>query len=552
MSAQDLSGSDGRAVKPFDPRLLRYARGVGGYLIVAVILGLVTTGLVLAQAGYLAAAIAGAIRSRNAAVLAAPIVGLTVVLALRVAVNYCSEVAALRVAAKVRSRLRRNLIAHATQLGPSWLSRHASAVTEVATRGLDALDAYFSRYLPRLVLACLVPAAVLIRVSVADLLSGFVIAATLPLVVVFALLTGRYAKVASVTRLRSAFPSSFVLELAAGIATALVAVEAGLRLAAGRMTYQTALLLLILTPEAFLPLRKLGMQSRAGTAGAQAAQRALAILQLPVSAGLVSTTATARRTPAQTPRDAVTRLAGPIILDGVTLQYPGCPHPALADVSLTIHPGEHLFIIGAADAGKSSLLALLLRFADPTSGVILVGGIDLAAIPPPLWRDHIAYVPQQPRLFAASIADNITLGLPAGRIDEIEAAARLAGAHEFIRSLPAGYRTTVGAAGLPLSADMRQRIALARACYKNAPLLLLDEPTTDLGPLSARELQASLAVLTAGRTVIQVSRDSAATVAACRVLHLAGGTLSQQITPVAQWSTSLGLTDRAPILEVTR
>lgn len=402
-------------------------------------------------------------------------------------------------------------------------------------------------------LACLLPVAVLIRVSVADLLSGFVIAAAVSLVLVSALLTGRPAKAATVARLRIAVPASFVLELAAGLATALVAVEAGLRLAAGHMAYQTALLVLILTYEAFLPLRNVGVQSHAGAAGAQAAQRALDFLQLPVPARLASNTAKACRTPAQAPRSAVPRLAGPIILDRVTLQYPGSPHPALADVSLTIHPGEHLVVTGAAGAGKSSLLALLLRFADPTSGAILVGGIDLAAIPPSLWRDHAAYVPQQPHLFAATIADNITLGRPAGRTDELDAAARLAGAHDFINSLPAGYDTRIGDGGRQLSPAQRHRIALARAFYKDAPLLLLDEPTTDLDPLSARELQASLAAMAVQRTVVQVSRDSAATAAACRVLHLTGGTLSQQIMPVARWSTiSLGLTVPAPVPEVAR
>ena len=576
-------------MKPLDPRLLRYASAARGYLAGAVVLGLASTALILLQAGLLAALLAGAIRGKPAGALAGSLVALAVVLALRAAASYGGEVAALRAAARVKSQLRQHLMEHVLRLGPSWLSgQQTGEITILSTKGLDALDPYFARYLPQLVLACLVPIAVLVRVSVADWVSGLVIALTLPLIPVFAVLIGLHTRaatqrqwqllarlgghfldvveglptlkvfgrakaqetqIATVTgehrratmrTLRVAFLSAFVLELAATLATALVAVEVGLRLLAGHMSYATALLVLILTPEAYLPLRNVGAQFHASQEGAAAAEQVFAILQTPAPGNRHH--ATPRTRVAAAPGAAIRRLSGAVSLTGVSLCYPGRPHPALTDISLTVHPGEHVVITGPSGAGKSSLLALLLRFAEPTAGLLEVGGIELAAVPVALWRRQLSWVPQQPHLFATSIADNIALGWarcawPGGEStgpapdrladSQIRTAARLAGADEFIERLPDGYATRLGDGGLALSAGQRQRIALARAFLRDAPLLLLDEPTAHLDPFSAAELQASLATLMTGRTVIQVTHDPTAAGSAGRVLALADGCLMQ-------------------------
>jgi ATP-binding cassette subfamily C protein CydD len=542
-------------VKPLDPRLLRYASAARGYLLVTVALGLAGTGLILAQAGLLATILAGAITGTGLAALGGSLIALLAVLAARAGASYGGEVAALRAAARVKSQLRQRLTAHALRLGPGWL------------RGQDALDAYFARYLPQLVLACLVPVAVLIRVAFADWISALVILATLPLIPVFAILVGLHTKAqtqrqwellarlgghfldvveglptlkvfgraaaqaevigratdahrrATMRTLRVAFLSAFVLELTATLATALVAVEVGLRLLAGDLDYRTALLVLLLTPEAYLPLRNVGAQFHASTEGAAAAECAFAILDTPVPA------------PAPPPRRPVSRAADlrrdVIALEGVTLCYPGRDRFALNRVSLVIAPGEHLTLTGPSGSGKSSLLALLLRFCEPSSGLIEAGHARISDIAAADWLAQIAWVPQSPHLFAATAAHNIALGQPGASRAAIERAAGLAGAAGFIEALPRGYDTPLGERGLRLSAGQRQKIAVARAFLRDAPLLLLDEPTAHLDPLSASQVQASLDTLMTGRTVLHVTHRPDHSPGTRRVLRLQDGGLAQ-------------------------
>jgi ATP-binding cassette, subfamily C, bacterial CydD len=554
-------------VRPVDPRLLRFAGAARGYLITAVLLGLAATGLILAQAGLLAHALAAAARGHAvAAALEGTVAALLGVVVARAAVTYGGEVAALRAAATVKSQLRRALTARALGLGPAWLEdQQAGEITTLTTRGLDALDSYFARYLPQLVLAALVPVAVLARVAVADWVSAVLIAVTLPLIPLFAVLVGWHTKArtqrqwrllatlaghfldvveglptlkvfgraraqekviaevtgahrsATMSALRVAFLSALVLELSASVATALVAVEVGLRLLYGHMAYETALLVLLLTPEAFLPLRAVGAQFHASMEGAAAAGRALEILETePV---------TAPRPIGQPSPPPPSLRTDEIALNAITVTYPGRGRPALDGLSLTIRPGERIAVTGPSGSGKSTLLALLLRFIPPTAGTIQVGPANLAAIDPDQWRTQIAWVPQRPHLFAGSAADNIALGCPSARPDAIQHAARLAGAAEFIEGLPGGYQADLGERALRLSAGQRQKIALARALLRDAPLLLLDEPTAHLDPASAREFWAVIETVLADRTVILVSHGRGWSGVASRVVRLDGGRL---------------------------
>jgi ATP-binding cassette subfamily C protein CydD len=577
------------SARPIDPRLLKHASAARGYLILTVVLGLAGTGLILAQAGLLARLLAGAATGVGLAALAGPLIALALVLAGRAATSYGGEAAALRAAATVKSQLRRQLLDRLLRRSPlpGPGARADGELATLATRGLDGLDAYFARYLPQLVLAVLVPLAVLIRVALADWLSALIIAVTLPLVPVFAVLVGLSTRArtrrqwallarlgghfldvveglptlrvfgrarvqettiadltdryrgATMATLRVAFLSALVLELAATLATALVAVEVGLRLLAGHIGYETALLVLLLTPEAFLPLRNASAQFHASIEGVTAAGRVFEVIEQ------------AAEPLAATPLVFPGRLdlrRQTIICNKVALAYPGRTQPALSGLTLTIAPGQLVIITGPSGAGKTSLLSLLLRFAEPTAGVIELAGPGLAgarltaagqlgdrarlpAIPAGAWRDQLAWVPQRPHLFDDTVAGNIALGRPGAGAADIREAAHLAGADQFISRLEQGYQTPVGERGLRLSSGQRQKIALARAFLRDAPLLLLDEPAAHLDPFSASQVAEAIAALSAGRTVVHVThRPPAELPPGARLLTLDDGRL---VTPPA-------------------
>jgi ATP-binding cassette subfamily C protein CydD len=578
-------------VTPLGRRLLRCARPARGALALTAACGLAATALIVLQAGLLAQVLASAATGTTVAALGWALGGLIAVVAFRAAVSYGSEAAALRAAVTVKSQLRRQLATRALRLGPARLAGHrAGEITTVATRGLDALDAWFSRYLPQLLLAALVPAAVLIRVGFADWISAAVIAGTLPLLPVFGILVGLHTKastqrqwqllarlgghfldvveglptlkvfgrgraqeqvIAEVTgacrratmkSLRVAFLSGFVLEIAAALATGLVAVEVGLRMLAGHLDYRTGLLVLLLTPEAYLPLRAVGAQFHASAEGTAAAEQAFEIIDTPLDAAPPVHGPPAAHAATRHPRRQVPDLrCDPIRLNEVALHYPGRDTPALREVSLTIRPGERITLTGPSGAGKSSLLALLLRLAEPTGGWIEAGGTPLEAVALDRWRAQIGWVPQQAYLFTGSVADNIALGRPGASRAEVMAAAAAGGAAEFIDALPRGYDTPVGERGLRLSSGQRQQVALARAFLRDAPLLLLDEPAAHLDAASAGRLAATLAADLGDRTLIQVVHQRHPADASL-ALRLEGGRLRQSVASLRSPVPELAVT----------
>jgi len=552
-------------MRAVDPRLLRHARAARAHLVVTVLLGLAVVGLIVAQAALLARALSSAALGTGARALAGSLALLLGVVVARAAAVYGGEAAALRAAARVKSQLRRKLTGHCLRLGPAWLGgQQPGRIAALATRGLDGLDPYFARYLPQLVLSVLVPAAVVVTVTATDWISGLVIMVTLPLIPVFAALVGLHTKaqtrrqwqllaqlsghfldvvqglstlkvfgrakaqeqvIANVTRehrsaamatLRVAFLSALVLELSAALATALVAVETGLRLLYGHMPYQAALLVLLLTPEAYLPLRAVAIQYHASAEGSAAAESVFQILDTPLPSAQTAALLTGPRVPVPDLRSAT------ISLNGVTVTYPGRDLPALDRLSLTIHPGELIMLTGPSGAGKTTLLRLLLKFIGPSAGTIRASGTDLAAVPAGPWRAQLAWVPQHPRLFPGSVADNIALGQPAAARAAIEDAARLAGAATFIEALPQGYDTPLGERAAQLSAGQRQQLALARAFLRDAPLLLLDEPTAHLAPAAAAAIRGIVRGPLAGRTIIVATHQYWDATTASQVVTLDG------------------------------
>ncbi|HEV7451329.1 MAG TPA: thiol reductant ABC exporter subunit CydD [Pseudonocardiaceae bacterium] len=543
-------------MKPLDRRLLRYARTTRTYLAACVTLGLAVAGLLIAQATLLADMITGAfLDSRTLSELGTPMILLGAVIIGRALVTWTQQVAAYRSSAAVKAQLRSRLLEHTVRLGPGWLSEERSGeLATLATQGTEALDGYFSRYLPQLVLACLVPAAVLIWVLEADLVAGVTIALTLPLIPIFMVLVGRaaqrkmdrqwgtlsllaghfldvvaglptlkvFGRAAAQTQtintitgdyarttmstLRVSFLSALVLELLSSLAVALVAVGVGLRLLAGGLGLSTALLVLILTPEAYWPLRQLGVHYHASAEGIAAAQRIFAVLETP------GQQVGHRIDPPDVASSAVR-------VEEVTVTYPGRAEPALQGASLDLSPGEVVALVGPSGCGKSTLAALLVGFVRPDRGRVLVGERDLAELDLDIWRRQVAYLAQKPRLFAGTIADNVRLGAHQASDDAVRRALQAAGA-SFVEGLPAGIDTPLGERGSGLSAGQRQRIALARTFLRDAPLVVLDEPTSGLDVENEATVLDAMRQLVTGRTVLLVTHRPALLAIADRVVRL--------------------------------
>jgi thiol reductant ABC exporter CydD subunit len=545
-------------VRPVDPRLVRAAPAVRRFLAACAVIAVATAAVVVAQASLIGDIVSRSfLGGRGLTALGLPVAALALTALARGGLAWAFEAGGHLTAASTTRALRRALVERVLAAGAE--GRSAADVAAAAVDGVDALDPYFSRYLPQLVLAGVVPVAVLLWVAVIDVESALIMAATLPLIPVFGILVGREAgrraraRHAALARLgghflsvvrglptlrafnrgaiqaeriaatsdeyrretmgtlRIAFLSALVLELAATLGTAIVAVEIGIRLDDGGIALGPALTVLVLAPELYLPLRNAAVQFHASADGTAAAERIFAELE-------------ALPEPGAMPEAAAPLAPAPLRLDGVGFTYPGRGSPALARVDLSVAPGERVAVVGPSGAGKSTLARLLLRFDRPDTGRIAYGASDLSDLDLDRWRASVAWLPQRPQLQSGTIADAIRLGRPRASAEEVAAAARLAAADGFIRALPDGYDTRVGDGGRGLSAGQLRRVALARALLRDAPILLLDEPTTNLDPDSAADVAAALDDLPRDRTLIVITHDEAlADRVADRVVRLESG-----------------------------
>jgi thiol reductant ABC exporter CydD subunit len=330
------------------------------------------------------------------------------------------------------------------------------------------------------------------------------------------LVSDRY-RVATMSTLRVAFLSGSVLELAATIAIALVAVTVGVRLVDGGIGFQAGLTVLVLAPELYLPIRNVAAQFHASADGAAVAGRLLDLIEAPLPA-LV-----AHRRPAPDLRTA------PIRLERVSFRYPGRVRPALDDLDLELAAGEVVALVGPSGAGKSTIASLLLRLAEPTEGLVLADGIDVSRVDPDAWRRQLAWVPQRPSLLRGTVAANIRLADPQAGFERVRAAASLAGADEFVDALPDGYETVVGDGGRPLSFGQVRRLALARAFLRDAALVILDEPTAHLDPESAERVAAAIASYRGRCTMLLISHSSELAARCDRVVRIEDGSTAESL-----------------------
>ncbi|WP_425546899.1 thiol reductant ABC exporter subunit CydD [Catellatospora coxensis] len=546
--------------RPFDPRLLRQVPSTRRDVVLLAVLGAAVAVAVVTAAAAIAGALAAAVDLRlDPGAITVFLLALTA----RAALTSGLGVVAARMAATAKATLRADLLSAVGRRGPGWLAgQRAGELATLTGRGLDALDGYFTGYLPQLVLGVTVPIGVLATLAFTDLASAVIVLVTLPLIPIFGILVGWQTRnaterqwrrlrmlgghfldmlsglptlkafgraraqvaavremadrhrVATMRTLRIAFLSALVLELVGTISVALVAVPVGLRLLGGGMTLAAAFTVLLLTPEAYAPLRAAGTRFHASMEGLTALDQAFTLLAA-ADGGAAGGTRTAPR-------------PGVIELQKVTVAYERTT--ALRDVDLTIRPGERIALVGPSGGGKSTLLNLLLGFTVPTSGRVLVDGADLAELDLDGWRRQLGWVPQRAHLFADTLAANIALGAPDAPRERIAGAARAAALGPVVDALPQGLDTVLGERGHGLSSGERQRLALARAFLRDAPLLLLDEPTARLDAASEQAVVESTLSLVEGRTALLVAHRPALLAAATRVIRIDQGTLHELVT----------------------
>ncbi|HEY3343795.1 MAG TPA: thiol reductant ABC exporter subunit CydD [Anaerolineaceae bacterium] len=546
-------------------------------LTLAVLLSLGSGLLILAQAELLSRIIRRVfLEGQGLDSVFRPLTWLLIVILARAGLVFGGEVAARFAAIRVKARVREALVCVLLAIGPAHPGQERTGeLVNTAAEGVEALDAYFSQYLPQLALAALLPMLLLAAVFPLDRLTGVVLLVTAPLIPLFMALIGNLSQ--TVTRrqwqalsrlsahfldslqglvtlkqlgrsqaqiramdrvsqqyraatlgvLRVSFLSAFTLELIATLSTAIIAVEISLRLLGGQIAFEQALFLLVLAPDFYVPLRTLGARFHAGAAGIAAARRITELLAAPLPIEPAA--------PAAIPAAPWT-----IRFEDVSYTYPGSPEPVLDCVSFELRPGEQTALMGASGAGKSTIARLLLAFIRPDAGHIWIGDTPLENIPAAAWRTQVGWVPQDACLFSGTLEENLRLADPAADEEKMNAALYKADLLDAVRDFPSGLQTPIGEQGARLSGGERQRLGIARAILKGTPIVLLDEPTAFLDPELEDSLSRAIQTLSAGHTVLTIAHRLPTVLRADHILVLDGGRIVQAGSP-AELSTQEGV-----------
>lgn len=545
-----------------DPRLLQWARQARLPLAATVLCGAAGGALIVWCARLLAQIIIGVFLLGMDLTSVAPVLGLFLAgTGLRVLSGFGAEAAANEAALQVKSHLRAAFARHLVRLGPGGLQGgHTAELTTAAVQGIETLDAYFSQYLPQVALAGMIPLILLTAVLPRDPLSALILALTAPLIPLFMILIGKASQ--AVTRrqwealsrlsatfldsvqglrelkqlglsrqrgseidaaaerhravtmrvLRVTFLSALTLELVGTLSTAVIAVQIGLRLLYGRMGFEDAFFILLIAPEFYQPLRLLGQRFHAAMTGITAARQIFAVLDLPAPQ-------------IQTGAGVHVDLREPfeIRFSEVRYTYPGQEQHALNGLTFSIRAGEKVALVGPSGGGKSTVAGLMLRFFLPDRGEIMINGIPLAQVDLQSWRRQVAWVPQRPFLLRDSLAGNISPLEATRREGDVLEAVRLAQLDPVVAGLPQGIDSPIGERGARLSGGEAQRLALARAFFTNAELIVLDEPTAFLDPLNEAILEKSMWELLRGKTALIIAHRLTTVMNADRILVIDAG-----------------------------
>lgn len=553
-----------------DPRLLNVSRRSRLPLTITLLSGLLGGILIVLQASLMAKVINNVFMGGADLISSSGLLSLlALVILARALMSLANEMSGSVAGIQIKTHLREIAFAHIQNLGPAYtIGERSGEISNTLVEGIESLQIYFSQYLPQIALSALIPITILWVVFPLDWLTGLILLLTAPLIPLFMALIGSVS--AALTRkqflalsrlsahfldmlqglttlksmsrsssaagsvarasedyrqttlnvLRVTFLSALVLELLATISTAVVAVQIGLRLLYGHLGFEEALFILILAPEFYLPLRALGLRYHAGMNGINAAQRIFAILETPLPE------------PAVLARSPLPVDIFPLRFEDVSFTYPGSTLPALEHIQFTLKKGEKLALVGASGAGKSTLFQLLLCFQTPITGQITTQGVPLNHIPVDYWRSQLAWVSQSPYLFHDTLAANLLIARPDASDEDLWQAARLARLDDVIRNLPNGMLTDLGEGAARISGGQAQRLALARAFLRNAPLLLLDEPTARLDPREESLLQDATIASTTGRTVLTIAHRLSTVLDADRVIVLEGGKMIETGSPL--------------------